>query len=226
MSLRERPAAAVKLVGGRVCLDFANTAGGRRPVVPSGKRRSEDYSVLNDRLTEYSDLLAWGLRAGLLTDARANSLSRQAKQHAVRAATVWARAIALRESVYRIFAAIAEGAQPKAADLELLNHELAVAHGRVRLALGEKGSVVWEWTDTASALDQLLWLVADSAAEMLTAGDLKLVRHCGGDDCGWLFEDTSRNHSRQWCDMKDCGNLAKVRRFRTRMRTATEPAKE
>ncbi|MBA3694513.1 MAG: CGNR zinc finger domain-containing protein, partial [Acidobacteria bacterium] len=28
--------------------------------------------------------------------------------------------------------------------------------------------------------------------------------------------DTSRNRTRQWCDMKDCGNLAKVRRFRAK----------
>jgi len=33
-----------------------------------------------------------------------------------------------------------------------------------------------------------------------------------------MFLDTSRNGRRHWCDMKDCGNLAKVRRFRQRLR--------
>jgi predicted RNA-binding Zn ribbon-like protein len=63
----------------------------------------------------------------------------------------------------------------------------------------------------------MLWHIADSAAEFLTTGDLTRLRECSGEDCGWLFEDTSKNRSRQWCDMRDCGNLAKVRRFRTRL---------
>ena len=32
--------------------------------------------------------------------------------------------------------------------------------------------------------------------------------------------DTSRNHSRHWCDMKDCGNRAKVKRYYQRTRKA------
>ncbi|MGI8786895.1 MAG: CGNR zinc finger domain-containing protein [Pyrinomonadaceae bacterium] len=59
----------------------------------------------------------------------------------------------------------------------------------------------------------MLWRISESAAAVLTTGDLTRVRQCGG-DCCWMFLDTSRNRSRQWCDMKDCGNLAKVRRFR------------
>src|SRR5438309_43500 len=52
--------------------------------------------------------------------------------------------------------------------------------------------------------------------ELLTKGDLTRLRQCQGDDCGWIFEDASRNRGRRWCDMRDCGNIAKVRRFRTR----------
>ena len=36
---------------------------------------------------------------------------------------------------------------------------------------------------------------------------------CDADDCAWLFLDTSKNGSRRWCDMKQCGNRAKARRF-------------
>jgi len=67
-----------------------------------------------------------------------------------------------------------------------------------------------------AALERVLWSVTLTAADLLTSGDLSQVRLCDGEDCGWLFLDTSRNHSRHWCDMKDCGNRAKVRRFRTR----------
>jgi len=63
-----------------------------------------------------------------------------------------------------------------------------------------------------------LWPLSRSAAELLTSADLAFIRECQGEDCGWLFLDTSRNRTRRWCDMRDCGNLAKVRRFRRRRR--------
>src|SRR5258706_243420 len=66
-----------------------------------------------------------------------------------------------------------------------------------------------------AALDHLLGPIARSAANLLTRDELLYhVSHCGGDNCGWLFVDSSKNHSRRWCDMRDCGNRAKVRRHR------------
>lgn len=218
MKLSERPIATAKIVGGHLCLDFANTVGGRRQITDSEKSVAGDSVVIEDRLLDYLDLLAWSLRVGLLTEAAAGGLARESKKREEAAAAVWKRAVALREAIYRISAAIASAAQPREVDLELLNRELAVAHGRVRLAMDEEGKFVWEWIDTKEALDQMLWRIADSAAEMLTTGNATRLRQCGGEDCGWLFEDTSRNGSRQWCVMQDCGNVAKVRRFRSRLR--------
>jgi predicted RNA-binding Zn ribbon-like protein len=43
---------------------------------------------------------------------------------------------------------------------------------------------------------------------------------CRGDDCRWVFLDGSRNTSRRWCDMANCGNRAKVATFRDRHRSA------
>jgi predicted RNA-binding Zn ribbon-like protein len=39
---------------------------------------------------------------------------------------------------------------------------------------------------------------------------------CHALDCGWVFIDRSRNLSRRWCDMGDCGNRAKGAAFRAR----------
>jgi predicted RNA-binding Zn ribbon-like protein len=218
MNLNERPAASIKLIGGRLCLDFANTVGGRRSTSSFSKRGSDAYVVRDDRLADYYDLLAWSLRVELLTDAAAKRLAREARLRESEAADVWKRAIALREAVYRISLAVITRTQPRGNDLELLNWELATAHDRLILARGEEGNFVWKWNETKDALDQMLWRVAHSAAKMLTTGDLTRLRRCGSDNCGWLFEDTSRNRSRQWCDMRDCGNVAKVRRFRSRRR--------
>jgi predicted RNA-binding Zn ribbon-like protein len=43
------------------------------------------------------------------------------------------------------------------------------------------------------------------------------VRRCA--DCPWLFVDRSRNHSRRWCDMADCGTEQKKQRYVARRRT-------
>jgi len=88
-----------------------------------------------------------------------------------------------------------------------------------RCSRTEKG-FKWEWIGREASLDRMLWSIAHSGAEFLIKGDLSRLRECGGEECGWLFEDTSRNRSRQWCHMQDCGNLAKVRRFRTRLRSS------
>jgi predicted RNA-binding Zn ribbon-like protein len=220
MNLNERPVASIKLIGGRLCLDFANTVGGRRASSSISKKSIDAYVVREDRLVDYYDLLAWSLRVGLLTDAAAKRLAREARLREAEAAAVWERAVALREAVYRISLAVISQTQPRIKDLELLNRELAIAHDRLILARGEEGNFVWKWNKTKDTLDQMLWQIADSAAEMLTASDLTRLRQCGGDNCGWLFEDTSRNRSRHWCDMQDCGNVAKVRRFRSRMRNS------
>lgn len=78
------------------------------------------------------------------------------------------------------------------------------------------GGLRFAWRGTAERLESPLWAVARSAAALVTSPDLARLRRRGGEACGWLFLDRSRNHSRQWCTMEDCGNLAKVRRFRAR----------
>jgi predicted RNA-binding Zn ribbon-like protein len=58
-----------------------------------------------------------------------------------------------------------------------------------------------------------LWLIAQSAVELLTEGELRRIKQCpGAGDCGWLFYDTSRNGTRRWCSMEGCGSRVKMRR--------------
>ncbi|GIJ63040.1 CGNR zinc finger domain-containing protein [Virgisporangium aurantiacum] len=46
------------------------------------------------------------------------------------------------------------------------------------------------------------------------------VKACRGDDCRWVYVDQSRNTSRRWCDMANCGNRAKIATFRARHQPA------
>jgi len=209
----ETQAANLALLGGELSLDFANTVDWH------------DSEHPHEWLTNYSDLVAWSRHAGILTDGQAAHLLRQAALRPRDAATVLERAIALREAIFRIFSAVATGLLPTTDDIATLNTALSEALSRLRI-VPEGGTFSWEWAGREDALDQMLWPVARSAADLLTSSELNRVRKCEGDPCGWLFIDTSRNHSRRWCDMKSCGNRAKARRHYERRRTsrASTPA--
>ncbi len=207
-----------KLVGGAAGLDFVNTVSARISNPNSGRDYFDRYR--SDKLEDYADLLAWSVKAELIDKTEAKRLSEFAAKEPQSAEKVLKRALALRESIYRLFKAVVEGWQPEADDLERLNRELSLARKHQRLSAA-KSEFGFEWIDRENALDAMLWQVAESAAEMLLTKDLTRIRQCGSDDCNWLFLDTSRNRSRQWCDMKDCGNLAKVRRFRQKHQQET-----
>jgi predicted RNA-binding Zn ribbon-like protein len=217
MKAIQASAAEMKLVGGRLCLDFINTVDGRKSDSPR-RESGSGYRVLGDKLAEYSDLVEWSRHSGIVTAREAGRLIQAGKRNAGEAREVFDRAIALREALYRICKALMTNRRPQTVDLETMNDELMGARTHERLTHGPHG-FTWEWAGSEAELDQMLWPIAQSAAEFLTSGDLSRLRECRGEGCGWLFEDISRNRSRQWCDMQDCGNLTKVRRYRTRQRT-------
>jgi predicted RNA-binding Zn ribbon-like protein len=221
MKANQASAAEMKLVGGRLCLDFTNTVDGRKRESPRRESGSINRLVLGDKLGEYSDLVEWSRHSGIVTATEAERLIKASKRNAGEARNVFNRAIALREALYRICKATMTGRRPQKVDLEIVNHELLGARTHERLT-HEANGFTWEWVGREAALDRMLWSIAHSAAELLTTGDLSRLRECCGEECGWVFEDTSRNRSRQWCDMQDCGNLAKVRRYRTRQRTGNK----
>ena len=196
-----------EFVGGSVALDFANTLGGMHS------------APTHEHLIEYQDLVEFGRSAGTISPSQARRLAEEAGRQPARAAAVLRRAIALREAIWRAFDAFAKRARAEPADLALIHDEeiAALRHSRYE----QSGSAVSsQWSDEL-LLDRPLWDIARSAGELLRSkNELALVRECGSATCEWLFIDRSRNHSRRWCDMNDCGNTAKVRRFRQRQRRA------
>ncbi len=194
-----------KFIAGTLCLDFVNTVGGHGP---SGV-------ILRDKLAGYGDLVQWSEAAGLLTHMQALEFAGRAARNPVAARALFDRAIALREALYRICKSCLEQRTPSGQDVAALNSELVVAQTHQRLEFSGR-AFVRSW-DQPRSLDRILWSVVTSAADFLESPDLQLLRQCPGDDCGWLFMDTSRNGSRQWCEMRICGNRAKLRRFRQRL---------
>lgn len=192
---------------GQVSLDLVNTVDWRAS--------SEPKELLNS----YSDLVRWGRHTGLLKEREARGLAIEAAKHPKKASAVLKRALALRETLFRIFSAITDGRQAEATDIESLNLSLSDALSRLRLRPAKEG-YQWEWTGGGDAdLERVLWPVVRAAGELLTSEELTLLRQCPGDGCAWLFLDTSRNKSRRWCTMEVCGNRSKARRHYEQMRS-------
>ena len=201
-----------EMIGGRTCLDFVNTASQRR------------LGPFREKLNGYEDLLDWAIEAEQLTEQEAAHLRAKAAAQPHAAQAVVERGRLLREAIYRVFTARAAGAVLPTADLELISEENArAAVNRVLTPVGV-GSCSFEWR-TYDALDRPLWPVAVSAVNLAASADAARVKECGSDNCNWLFMDTSKNRSRRWCDMKDCGNRAKARRHYHRTRDADEHVK-
>jgi predicted RNA-binding Zn ribbon-like protein len=209
MENRGRKASNLELIGGRPCLDFANTVSTRI----KGLRR--------EYLTSYQELVVWSRHAGILSDDEAGALGQYAARHPDLGAAVLERAIALRETLYRVFSAIAERREPGGADLAAVNAALreALSH----LAVVPAGSEFnWGWVVDEDGLDRMLWPIARSAADLLTSRDLGKVRECAREGCDWLFVDSSKNHSRRWCSMDMCGSRVKMRRYYRRRKKEKE----
>jgi len=205
-----RDPAFPRLLGDRLCLDFANTIES-----PLG-RQPEEF------LHDYADLARWSRHVGLLDDDATALLLDEAARWPEDAAAVYADALDLRAALTAIFRAIAHDDTPAADDLDQLQHAYLAALARARLT-PQAGGYAWDWSgaDADAALDRPLWDIAQSATALLTTGDLTRVRQCpGANDCGWLFYDTSKNGSRRWCSMEGCGSRVKMRQQYARKRGA------
>ena len=209
LPIRGERAGKLPLIGGRLCLDFANTANGRG---------TEHHT---ENLWDYAALLTWSRRAGAIDAAQAEALATAARRHPRAAETERRRAVELREAIHRCFAALAHRRKFDAGDLAAINETLAQALGHTRVTPVKSG-FEWGWEDDEPMLDRMLWPIVRSAAELLTAGNLDRVKQCGGWDCGWLFLDLSKNNSRRWCEMEVCGSRAKARAYYARRRAAEE----
>jgi predicted RNA-binding Zn ribbon-like protein len=184
--------------GGALCLDFSNTFGNR----PQG---------LGETLHDAGDVLRWAGEAGILGEDRRDDLAREAGLRPGAARGFLRRAVELRERLYRIFSSVAAGEAAVPGDLDEFNRALARAHRHLRVASRDTG-FVWSWALPRRGFDWLLWPVVRSAGELLTSEESAFVRECASDRCSWLFVDRSRSRRRRWCDMKVCGNRAKVQR--------------
>jgi predicted RNA-binding Zn ribbon-like protein len=200
-------------VGGRLCLDYTNTMSGLR-----GRKPSE-------RLFEYADVVWWGQQTGLVTPRRAEELLAEAQRHPRRAAQAFQDAIVAREALHDVVLAGSEGRPPPPVALEALNLWIADALSHRRLRPAGPGRFQVEFADDGDLLAFLRPVAADAGLLLeheLPTGRVRICEQSVEANCGWLFLDQTRNHSRRWCAMGDCGNRAKARRHYQRAKAARQ----
>ncbi len=196
-----RTVSTVPLEGGHLALDFANTVGGLRDDPPSAEEELFD---------SYDEVARWCARLGVISDREADSLRAAAGSDERAAKRALRRTIELRdELLYPIFRALADGEEPPAELLERLLEEERTALARARLTRIETAfDLRWPICDD---LTDPLHPIVHAAIDLLTTGPLDRLGTCG--NCRWLFLDQSRNRSRRWCSMDECGIQMKHARF-------------
>jgi predicted RNA-binding Zn ribbon-like protein len=196
-----------ELIAGNVCLDFVNTLDNRPSAQPK------------ELLKNYYELARFGEDTGILTGAQLDFFYERAHLDPDETKEAMRRAINLRESLYAIFMAVLNKQKAPQTAMDRLNANLHDVAQHSRLVQVE-GRLEWRFDDMTSAYDAMLWPIARAAGDLLASSDLAHVRACSSPTCQWLFLDTSKNHHRRWCSMKQCGNRAKARKFYARKKTA------
>ena len=191
-ALERETRAGFYFVGGYLCLDFVNT------------RHVEDGRVVEDLLGEPRDLAGWLREAGVLGTLEAEEAAERWGE------TEFRRAVEFRESLWGMIERVAGGGAVREEEVEEINGVLRERPGYTQVVRsGEvfEGRFVPERGGAWGGISP----VAQSAAELLTDGDLSRLKKCENPECSLHFYDTSKNRSRRWCSMATCGNVMKAR---------------
>jgi predicted RNA-binding Zn ribbon-like protein len=187
-----------QLVAGHPALDLVNTLDWRF--------RKDGPEEL---LKSYQDLLRFMEQSKLLTSQQARRLLRWSSVRAGARTLECCRE--LREAIAEMLYAQL-GRNYTTAPLRTLERYFKAARLQQKLGWKQPG-LEWRWPETLGA-ELPLGVLAQSASDLMISENAPRVRACDNPECRWLFLDTSKNHTRRWCDMKVCGNRMKARRFK------------
>jgi predicted RNA-binding Zn ribbon-like protein len=124
-----------------------------------------------------------------------------------------ARVLELRESLRALLRANNGG---ETGEKELQPLREAAERSRYRTALAADGGLTLApaRADLGGFEARLLLAIE----RLQSQGAWPRLKACTDGGCQWAFYDTTRNRSRTWCSMEECGNREKTRRYRERRR--------
>lgn len=192
-------------IGGRLCIDFCNTADGRE-------------TRFVDTLVEPADAVRWMTASGHWPDGDVAALDAYLADD-----SAWPRFHAtahdLREAIYHALTSRMRDGQPAAKALDGLTGHYRAMAGQAALVTDAGGQTQLDWSGADAATRLLAPIVMDAVA-LLGEDNAVRLKQCDGERCGWLFLDTSKAGRRRWCDMATCGNVSKARRHAARKQPA------
>ena len=196
----ERQERAFELIAGDAALDLVNTLDWRFRA-----------SGTEELLAGYGALIGFCEQSEVLTPKQARSLRREAAESAGEKALRSARE--LREAAAEFLYATLEERKPASSSIAALERLFKDARKQQRLRR-DKAALHWDWPEGELAAELPVAVLALRVEALLMSERVQALRECGDPGCRWLFLDTSKNHTRRWCDMKVCGNRMKARRFK------------
>lgn len=201
------------LSGGHPVLDLVNTL----------DHRFRDEPPV-ELLLDYEALLSFARQSGILDPGQVRALKTSVKPQA--AARALSSARELREALATVLYGNLEGHPPPASAIRTLERHFLASeqHRELRwqegATSGRRPGMTWQWAAAQKDAEFPVWILAALAGELMLSDALQRVSACEADPCRWLFLDTSKNHTRRWCNMKICGNRMKARRFQARRAAA------
>ncbi len=190
------------IVGGNPALDLVNTLSG-------WNHEPEDW------IPDIASFLVWARTCRALDEREKNEAARLAKSSPAAAERVLASAKELRFALWGLIDSLEHRQPAKPGDLSVITEWMR------KLALSEqvivkRNKINFAISPNISVLELPNLRVTAAALSLLKNFPPARIKTCAAHDCGWKFVDRSKNRSRRWCDMAVCGNLAKVRQYRTR----------
>jgi predicted RNA-binding Zn ribbon-like protein len=198
---------SIELIGGHTALDLVNTVSWR-----------QNSSRWRENLAQPADLLTWCRRAGVI-DYRAHAAlslamadDREAAEHSLRTVRD------LREHLHDHLAARIDHPE---ADHSIRRDDALHRAFADAMSSSDLIATPARWHFDVHTPGDIPRLLALHVLNLVQFSPLQRLRRCDGDGCGWLFLDTTRNHSRRWCSSSDCGNRDRARRHYARTHKTT-----
>ncbi|MEU2556723.1 CGNR zinc finger domain-containing protein [Streptomyces sp. NPDC013313] len=156
---------------------------------------SERYGEALERIPVPSRLADWFAVHGLAVDSCSQSQLERARE--------------LRESIHEAATAVANQSPLPSSAVQVIND--CSTGGLASAILAPEGSR--EWRLGSGSTEDALSVIADDAIRLLAKEREGKISLCASPTCRAAFLDTSRGHTRRWCDMNTCGNREKKARF-------------
>lgn len=181
-------------VGSHPCLDFVNTQ-----MIVNGE------SI--DVLESFEDLISWLVQAKILTKSQADIAGTELTRNEM--TSVLEQAKAFRATLRSLAERIAVRKPIPNSTITTVNQFLSNRLGYPQI-IRRKGGFEQRFHSTTTSAQAVLASFAEAASDLLLRTDFTLIKKCGNPACILYFYDTTKNHTRNWCSMRMCGNRMKV----------------